>query len=163
MSLSRNTLTAAAASWQAAGNLGSGSVSGKRVSQELSLANSPARPPYDRGTAPYYKKDEKGGKLMDLHEGYMSKVRNILTSLGVFWLSLWVAGGLGRSLSKLNDGIVYGDSVLSALAMGVMSSMHRTLAAALAGVLVTVVVEGRKPVLWALIVAALYIVAAPVR
>jgi hypothetical protein len=103
-------------------------------------------------------------KSIDLHEGHMFHVRNILISFGVFWLSLWVAGVLGWwPLGKLNDGIVYGDGVLSALAMGMMSSMHRTLAAALAGALVTVVVASRKPALWALIVAALYIVAAPVR
>lgn len=93
----------------------------------------------------------------------MSRVQNILISFGVFWLSLWVAGVLAWPLGKLNDGIVYGGGVLSALAMGVMSSMGRTLAAVLAGVLVTVVVASRKSELWALIVAALYVVDAPVR
>jgi hypothetical protein len=93
----------------------------------------------------------------------MSKVQNILISFGVFWLSLWVVRALGWPLGKLNDGVVYGDGVLAALAMGVVSSMSRTLAAALAGVVVTVGVSGRKPALWALIVAALYVVDAPVR
>jgi hypothetical protein len=92
----------------------------------------------------------------------MSKVQNILISFGAFWLSLWVARALGWPLGKLNDGVVYGDGVLAALAMGVVSSMSRTLAAALAGVVVTVGVSGRKPALWALIVAALYVVDAPV-
>jgi len=90
-------------------------------------------------------------------------MRNVLISFGVFWASLWVAWLLAQPFGKLNDRIVYGDGVLSALAMGVMSSMGRTLAAVLAGVLVTVVVASRRCELWALVVAALYVVAAPVR
>jgi hypothetical protein len=93
----------------------------------------------------------------------MSRVQNILISLGVFWLSVWVARFLASPFGKLNDGIVYGDGVLSALAMGVMTSMGRTLAAVLAGVLVTVIVSGRRSGLWAVIVAVLYVVDAPLR
>jgi len=93
----------------------------------------------------------------------MSKIQSILISFGVFWLSLWVAGVLAWPFAKLNDGIIYGDGVLNAVAMGVMSSMARTLAAVLAGVLVTLVIVSRKSQWWALIVAALYVVDAPVR
>jgi hypothetical protein len=93
----------------------------------------------------------------------MSAIRNVLICFGVFWLSLWVAAVLARLLGTLNDGIVYGDGVLSALAMGVMSSMGRTLAAVLAGILITVVVASQKSELWALVVAALLVVDAPVR
>jgi len=93
----------------------------------------------------------------------MSRMRNVLISFGVFWASLWVAWLLARLFGQLNDRIVYSHGVLSALAMGVMSSMGRTVAAILAGVLVTVVVDSRRSDLWALIVAALYLVAAPVR
>jgi len=93
----------------------------------------------------------------------MSAIRNILISFGVFWLSLWTIAPLGWPFGKLNNGIVYGDSVLSTLAMGLMTSMGRTLAAVLAGVLVTVVVSGRRSELWALIVAVLYVADAPLR
>ena len=59
--------------------------------------------------------------------------------------------------------IVYGDGVLSAIGMGIMDSIGRTLAAILAGVLVTLVVSGRKSELWALLVATLYVVDSRVR
>jgi hypothetical protein len=94
---------------------------------------------------------------------FMARLQNLLVSFGAFWLSLWVARFLAWPFAKLNEGIVYGDGVSSALAMGVMSSMGRTLAAVFAGVLVTVIVAGRKSELWALIVAVLYVVDAPVR
>ena len=68
----------------------------------------------------------------------MAAIRNILISFGAFWLSLWTVAPLGWPFSKLNTGMVYGDGVLSNLAMGLMTSMGRTLAAILAGVLVTV-------------------------
>jgi hypothetical protein len=93
----------------------------------------------------------------------MSAIRNVLICFGVFWLWLWVAAVLARLLVTLNDGIVYRDGVLSALAMGVMSSMGRTLAAVVAGILITVVVTSQKSELWALVVAALLVVDAPVR
>lgn len=93
----------------------------------------------------------------------MTRLQNLFVSFGAFWLSLWLARFLAWPFAKLNDGIVYGDGVLSALGLGVMSSMGRTLAAVLAGALVTVIVASRKSELWALIVAILYVVDAPVR
>jgi len=93
----------------------------------------------------------------------MSVIRNILIAFGVFWLSLWVAALLGWPFSKLGDGIVYGDSMLSAIAMGVMSSLNRTVAAILAGILVTLTLDHRKSEFWALIVGVLYVIDAPVR
>lgn len=93
----------------------------------------------------------------------MSVIRNTLISFGTFWLSLWVAWVLQLpSYDKLINAVVRDQTVLTALAMGVMSSMGRTLAAILAGILVTVVVASRKSELWALIVAVLYVVDAPV-
>jgi hypothetical protein len=93
----------------------------------------------------------------------MSKIQNILTSFGAFWASLWIARLLGAAPDKLINMVIRDETVLSAFAMGVMSSMGRSFAAALAGILVTLVIAGRKSWLWALIVAVLYVVDAPVR
>jgi hypothetical protein len=93
----------------------------------------------------------------------MVRVRNILISLGVFWLSLWMVAPLGWPFSKLNDGITYGDSVLDAVAMGVMTSFGRAFVAGLAGALVSLTAAGRNPERWAFIIAILYVVDAPVR
>jgi hypothetical protein len=94
----------------------------------------------------------------------MSTIRNMLTTFGVFWVSLWVARVLQLpSYDRLINAVVRDETVLSALAMGVMSSTGRTVAAVFAGVLVTVAVDSRRSELWALIVAALYLVDAPVR
>jgi zinc transporter ZupT len=88
--------------------------------------------------------------------------QNLLISFGVFWLSLLPLGILGGLFHKLTDGIRYGDSLYSGIAMGVMTSLGQTVAAILAGILVTLAVSSRKPTWWAVIVAALYVVDAPV-
>jgi hypothetical protein len=93
----------------------------------------------------------------------MSRIQNVLVSFGAFWASLWIAGLFGGALDKLINTVVRDETVLSALAMGVMSSMGRSLAAALAAILVTLVIVGQKSELWALIVAVLYVIDAPVR
>jgi hypothetical protein len=93
----------------------------------------------------------------------MPRVRNILITFGVFWLSLWTVAPLVWLFSKLNAGIIYGDSVLEAIAMGAMTSMGRSVAAILAGLLVTFTADGRKPERWALAIATLYVIDAPVR
>lgn len=93
----------------------------------------------------------------------MSRIQNVLTSFGAFWASLWIARLLGAAPDKLINAVIRDETVLSALAMGVLSSMGRSLAAALAGILVTLLIAGRKSWLWALIVAVLYVIDAPVR
>jgi hypothetical protein len=94
----------------------------------------------------------------------MSGIRNALISFGVFWLSLWMAWILQLpSYDRLINAVVRDETVLSALAMGVLSSMGRMVAAVLAGVLVTVIVASPRSELWALVVAVLYVVDAPVR
>jgi hypothetical protein len=95
--------------------------------------------------------------------GHMTRLRNVLISLGVFWLSLWIVVPLAWLFGKLNNGIIYGDSVLAAIGMGVMTSLGRAVAASVAGWIVTVTAAGRKPEHWAFIVAILYVVDAPVR
>lgn len=95
----------------------------------------------------------------------MSKVKNVFICFGVFWASIWVAGLLQWPLIKLVNinALVRDETVFSGIAMGVMSSLDRTLAAIVAGIVVVMIVSGRKTELWALIVAALYVVDAPVR
>lgn len=90
-----------------------------------------------------------------------SWVRNLLITLGAFWLSLqgmvlfvWLFG-------RLDSGIIYGDSVPDAIAMGMMTAMGRAVAAALAAAIVTLAVASQKPERWAFIVAILYAAKAP--
>lgn len=89
---------------------------------------------------------------------FVSVVRNILISFGAFWLSFWIVFPLSWPLDRFFNwlGIVYSESVFSAIAMGVVISRDRTLAAVFAGVLVALVIPGRRSQHWALIVAALY-------
>lgn len=94
----------------------------------------------------------------------MSAIRNALMSFGVFWLSLWMAWALEFAHSdKLINAVVRDETILSALVMGVLMSLGRTVTAALAGVLVAAIIDSPKSELWALIVAVLYVVDAPVR
>lgn len=93
----------------------------------------------------------------------MSGIQKTLITLGVFWLSVWVAAGVGWPLSKVTNGLTYTDTVFDAFALGILNSLGRAIAAILAGVLVTIVVSGRKSQLWALILGILYLVDAPVR
>lgn len=88
--------------------------------------------------------------------------QNLLISFGVFWLSFLPVRLLAGFFQGLNDGIKYGDSLYSAIAMGIMTSLGRTVAAILAGVLVALAVSGRKPARWALVLATLYVVDARV-
>ena len=60
-------------------------------------------------------------------------------------------------------GITYGDSMLSAVALGFMDSIGRTLAAILAGIIVTLVASSRKSERWSILVALLYVVDSRVR
>jgi hypothetical protein len=87
----------------------------------------------------------------------MTNVRNLLISLGVYWLTRWGAVWLDWLFSKATDRIIYGDGVFYAIAMGVMTSMGRTVAAIFAGVLVAAAAVDPKPARWALIVAGLYV------
>jgi len=88
---------------------------------------------------------------------YLPWVRNLLITLGAFWLSLHVVVLFALLFGRLNRGVIYGDGVLDALAMGVMTSMGRAVAAALAAALVTLAVDAKKPERWAFTVAILYV------
>lgn len=91
----------------------------------------------------------------------VSWVRNLLITLGAFWLSLQVLVLFDWLFGRLNSGISYGDGVLDAIAMGLMTSMGRAMAAAFAAALVTLAAAGSKPERWAFIVAVLYLTRAP--
>jgi hypothetical protein len=102
-------------------------------------------------------------KVQQSFRRQMPMARNILISFGAFWLSVWTLTPLVWLSSKLNNKIIYGDSVLEAIAMGAMTSMGRSVGAIIAGLLVTFTVDGRKPERWAFVVAALYVIDVPVR
>jgi hypothetical protein len=68
---------------------------------------------------------------------------------------------LGWPVSKINNGTTYTDGILDGLALGALIDLHRTLAAIIAGVLVTLVIASRKSELWSIIIALLYLVDAP--
>jgi hypothetical protein len=90
------------------------------------------------------------------------RVRNLLIACGAFWLSLWTVSLLAGLFGKLNYGIIYSDNLLSAVAMGMMTSMGRSVAAILAGAVVMTSVDSQKPERWASIIALLYVIDAPV-
>jgi hypothetical protein len=106
---------------------------------------------------------ENMSKFHQYVHGEMPVIRNILASFGAFWLSLRTVAPLVWLFGKLNDRIIYDDSVLEAVAMGAMTSMGRSVAAIIAGLLVTFTASGRKPERWAFVVATLYVIDAPVR
>jgi hypothetical protein len=92
----------------------------------------------------------------------MSGIRKSLIAFGVFWASLWVIPLIDWPISKLTNRITYTQSTLfDAFALGIINSLARAVTAILAGVLLAVVVDSRKPELWAVIVAGLYLIYAP--
>ena len=97
-------------------------------------------------------------------QSQIPNIRNLLVVFGAFWLSLWAVSPLAFLFGKINNRIIYSnsDNVLSMVAMGVMTSMGRSVAAILAGAIVVGSTDSEKPELWASIVAALYVVDAPV-
>jgi len=86
----------------------------------------------------------------------MSNFQKLLITLGAVWLSLQTVVLFAWIFGKLNTGVIYGNGVLATIAMGMMISMGRALAALLGTVLVMRSVESPKPERWALIVALLY-------
>jgi hypothetical protein len=88
-------------------------------------------------------------------------VRNLVITLGVFWLSLQIVVLFTWLFGRLSNGVIYGDGVLDAIAMGVMDSIGRAMAAALAAATVTLSATSQKPHRWAFVVAILYVVRAP--
>jgi hypothetical protein len=93
----------------------------------------------------------------------MSNFQKLLITFGAFWLSLQTVVLFAWIFGKLNTGVIYGDGVLDAIAMGVMTSMGRALAAALGTAIVALSIDSPKPERWAFIVAFLYVSGTAIR
>jgi len=87
----------------------------------------------------------------------MAWFRNLLISLGAFWFSLEIGVLITIPLAMLNNGRIYHDGVLDAIAEGLMTSMGMALGAVLAATLVMLAVLSLKPQRWAFLVAVLYV------
>jgi hypothetical protein len=85
-----------------------------------------------------------------------SCLKNILITVGSYWLSTWAVVPLGMLFGKITNHIIYSDGVLAAILMGVVLSLGRAVAAGLAGTCVTLFAEGKSPEYWALVPTALY-------
>jgi|GEM_PF-1148789 hypothetical protein len=89
----------------------------------------------------------------------MAWAKNLLISIGAYWLSSQLVGLVAWPFAKINSGIVYGGSIVSAIAMGMMTGMGRAVCAAFGAAIVTLLITGAKPQRWAWVVALLYVVA----
>jgi hypothetical protein len=87
----------------------------------------------------------------------MSSFQKLLMTFGAFGLSTQTIALFAWIFMKLNNGIIYGDGLLNAVAMGMMISMGSALSAALGAALVSSSLDSPKPVRWAFIVAFLYV------
>ena len=83
-------------------------------------------------------------------------LKNALIAAGSYWLSTWAVVPLGMLFGKITNHILYGDSVLAAILMGVILSLGRSVAAAAAGICVALVADGKNPEFWAIIPSVLY-------
>jgi hypothetical protein len=90
-------------------------------------------------------------------------VRNILVAFGAYYLSLWTAPLFSWPFDKLNVHFTYSGSLLSAVMMGVMTSMGRAVSATVAVAIVCVSADSETPERWAYIVAVLYVADASLR
>jgi hypothetical protein len=90
----------------------------------------------------------------------MSWVRNFLIAIGAFWLSHEPVALVAWPFMLANNGVIYGDSIISAIANGLVSGMGRAVCAGLGATVVTLSAAGEKPQRWASIVAVLYVFAA---
>src|SRR5260370_37837787 len=90
-------------------------------------------------------------------------VRNILVAFGAYYLSLWTAPLFSWPFDKLNVHFTYLGSLLSAVMMGVMTSMGRAVSAIVAVAIVCVSADSETPERSAYIVAVLYVADASLR
>lgn len=97
---------------------------------------------------------------MQHNESRMSWARNLLISIGAFWLSRQPVVLFAWLFGQVTNRITYGYSVGSALGMGVMTGMGRAVCAGFGAAIVTLSAIGVKPQRWAWVVALLYVFAA---
>lgn len=88
----------------------------------------------------------------------MKTVRNILISIGAFWLSVCLVAPFDWMFSKVTGRIMFGNGPFFKTEMGIMSSLGLAFAAMVGGSIATLTVDARKPQLWAVAIALLYIV-----
>jgi hypothetical protein len=85
-------------------------------------------------------------------------VRNILISIGAFWLSVLFVAPFDRMFSKMTDWIMFENGPFFKTELGIMSSLGSAFAAMIGGSIATLTVDARKPQLWAVAIALLYVV-----
>ncbi len=93
----------------------------------------------------------------------MSWVQNLLISIGAFWLSRQPVVLMSLTIGRLGSGASFGESVLSAIAFGLWTSVGRVACAILGAAIVSLSVSSARPQRWALVVAFLYAVFASPR
>src|ERR1700756_4601359 len=91
----------------------------------------------------------------------MSWARNLLISIGAFWISRQTVVLTSWLFGMATNGVIYHDvGVFSAIAIGAMDGMGRAVSAAFGAAIVTFFATGQKPHRWAVVVALLYVLAA---
>jgi hypothetical protein len=82
-------------------------------------------------------------------------VRNIFVTLGTLMGWLYLRALFAWPLVKLTNGIIYDEGVFRSAALGFMTSLPKSCAAAVCGALLTLVVQSRRPVFWGGLLALL--------
>ena len=90
----------------------------------------------------------------------MTWVRNLLISIGAYWISVQPVLLLAWLFAKAKPETLYGDSFVAAISLGVMNGMPRAICAGLGAAVVTFAATSKRPHRWASVVALLYVVVA---
>ncbi len=92
----------------------------------------------------------------------MRTFRNLLVTLGILYLFIWLALFFAWPIIKLRNGIILDDGLFGSTAMGLMLSLHRVFAAIVAGILVVLMLRNDRPFRWAVLLALLTIPVGPI-
>jgi hypothetical protein len=82
--------------------------------------------------------------------------RNLLITLGAYYLCRWLDLPLGFGYAKLTNGIIYRGEFAGAVILPLVEEVPVALFALAAGVSIAWLVESKRPIRWAIIPAALY-------
>ena len=85
-----------------------------------------------------------------------SALKNLLICFGSYYLSWWVAPPLSFLFGKVTGRIHYDGEFAAAVLLPLVVNLAMALVAALVGALIAFLVESKRPVLWALLPAAMY-------